>query len=303
MIELRQLETLNALAQQGSLTAAAEALQVTPSALSHQFREWEQRLGAPLFVRKSRPLKLTGQGQILLALAQEVLPKVAAAQAALNAPRRLTGTLRIGVDCHSCFRWLLPQMEAFERRHHGLSLDLSSRFPFAALEALQQGELDLVLTADPRPLPRLASAALFEFEMRLVMAVDHPLSKQAHIEPADLAGVPLLSYPVPSERLDLHRLFLDPAGIRPGPRRTSEMTQTLLQRLAVGDGVAALPSWSLPEGQQLSLCHRPLGRNGLWRTLHGVWRQDSGSAAVRGFLETLQSPAVAWRTETKKPPA
>ena len=87
MIEVKHLKTLQALRNCGSLAAAAATLHQTQSALSHQFSDLEQRLGFRLFVRKSQPLRFTPQGEILLQLANQVLPQISQALQACNEPQ------------------------------------------------------------------------------------------------------------------------------------------------------------------------------------------------------------------------
>ncbi|MGU7808408.1 LysR family transcriptional regulator, partial [Escherichia coli] len=88
MIEIKHLKTLQALRNSGSLAGAAAALHQTQSALSHQFSDLEQRLGFRLFVRKSQPLRFTPQGEILLQLANQVLPQIARALQDCNEPQQ-----------------------------------------------------------------------------------------------------------------------------------------------------------------------------------------------------------------------
>lgn len=113
MIEIKHLKTLQALRNCGSLAAAAATLHQTQSALSHQFSDLEQRLGFRLFVRKSQPLRFTPQGEILLQLANQVLPQIASALQSCNEPQQTT--LRIAIECHSCIQWLTPRLRTSAR--------------------------------------------------------------------------------------------------------------------------------------------------------------------------------------------
>lgn len=103
MIEIKHLKTLQALRNSGSLAGAAAALHQTQSALSHQFSDLEQRLGFRLFVRKSQPLRFTPQGEILLQLANQVLPQIARALQDCNEPQQTR--LRLAIECHSCIQY------------------------------------------------------------------------------------------------------------------------------------------------------------------------------------------------------
>ena len=149
MIEIKHLKTLQALRNCGSLAAAAATLHQTQSALSHQFSDLEQRLGFRLFVRKSQPLRFTPQGEILLQLANQVLPQIASALQACNEPQQTT--LRIAIECHSCIQWLTPALENFRQKWPQVEMDFKSGVTFDPQPSLQQGELDLVMTSDILP--------------------------------------------------------------------------------------------------------------------------------------------------------
>src|SRR4051812_30321525 len=117
MLEFRHLRTLSALQSSGSLVRAAQLLNLTQSALSHQIKLMEERYGAPLFERKSVPIAFTATGSRLLALAETVLPAVEQDERDIA---RLSqgdhGQLRVALECHTCFDWLMPVMDAFRQR-------------------------------------------------------------------------------------------------------------------------------------------------------------------------------------------
>lgn len=240
MIEIKHLKTLQALRNCGSLAAAAATLHQTQSALSHQFSDLEQRLGFRLFVRKSQPLRFTPQGEILLQLANQVLPQIASALQSCNEPQQTT--LRIAIECHSCIQWLTPALENFRQKWPQVEMDFKSGVTFDPQPSLQQGELDLVMTSDILPRSGLHYSPMFDFEVRLVLAPDHPLAAKTRITPEDLATETLLIYPVQRSRLDIWRHFLQPAGISP-QLKSVDNTLLLIQMVAARMGIAALPHW------------------------------------------------------------
>lgn len=281
MIELRHLRTIVALKESGSLAGAAKKRFVTQSALSHQIKELETRINSTIFVRKSKPLSFTQEGTRLLTLAEEILPKVIETEIDLkNGLNDEAGDLFVGIECHSCFRWLMPVIEAFNSNFPHTNLELSSRHLFDSLAALKQGELDVVLTSDPIPDKDIAYQHLFDFEVKLLVATDHPLAQQDYVLPSELRSQSLITYPVPLERLDIYRHFLEPAGIPVSKQIRCDLTSMLLQRIACKDGVAALPSWSINEAHGLSLTTLKLGQEGLKRPLFGAYRHRSSNAQL-----------------------
>ncbi|UMX49770.1 LysR family transcriptional regulator [Klebsiella pneumoniae] len=163
MIEIKHLKTLQALRNNGSLAGAAAALHQTQSALSLGFSDLEQRLGFRLFVRKSQPLRFTPQGEILLQLANQVLPRIARALEDCNEPQQ--ARLRLAIECHSCvIQWLTPALENFRARWPHVEVDFHSGVTFDPQPALQQGELDVVMTSDILPRSGLHYSPMFDFE-------------------------------------------------------------------------------------------------------------------------------------------
>ncbi len=295
MIELRHLRTLVALKESGSLAGAAKKRFVTQSALSHQIKELETRINSSIFVRKSKPLSFTQEGARLLNLAEEILPKVIETESdlkqGLNDEHNQLG---VGIECHSCFRWLMPVMEEFRNAYPQAKLDLSSRHLFDSLNALEMGELDVVLTSDPVPGQALAYQHLFDFEVKLVVANDHPLASLEYVTPKQLEKLTIISYPVPLTRLDLYRHFLEPAGVEAGEQLSCDLTMMLLQRIACKDGIAALPTWSISESHGLNLTAVKLGTEGLKRPLFGAYRKDGVNAALaQKWLELVAIEGIA----------
>lgn len=245
MLEIRHLETLCAIRDAGSLQEAAERLHVTQSALSHQLRDLEVRLKTPLLNRRTRPARLTTAGLRILALADEVLPRVKATERELQrlAAGR-TGRLHLAIDCHSCFQWLMPALDAFRHDWPDVELDLSAAFSFAPLPALLRGDLDVVVTSDPQAIEAVEYLPLFRYELVLAVAAANPLAQYKYIEPYQLADQVLITYPVERQRLDVFTAFLDPAGVEPAALRKAELTPIIAQLVASQRGVAALPNWA-----------------------------------------------------------
>ena len=291
MLELRHLYTLSTLRDCGTLALAAQNLHLTQSALSHQVKALETHYGCQLFMRKSRPLRFTEAGQRLLLLAEQVLEQVRLAERDVS--QLLSGTggrLHIALECHSCFEWLMPSMDAFREHWPEVTLDLSAGFNFDSMPALLGGEVDLVITSDMQNISGIVYQPLFAYQAVLVMACDHALASRAYIEPQDLASETLITYPVPRNRLDIFRHFLHPAQIEPLAQRTTELTLMIMQLVASRRGVAALPNWAVADYLAYNyVAARPLGRDGLWATLYAAVREEQvNSAFMQGFITTAQ---------------
>ncbi|ALH96256.1 LysR family transcriptional regulator [Acinetobacter equi] len=293
MLELRHLKTLKALREHGSLVAAAGDLCLTPSALSHQLRELDQWFGVEVVNRRTRPVSFSNVGQRLLKLADEVLPQVQIAQTDISRiVHGQTGRIIFSSECHSCFDWLMPLLNQYRQQYLDVDLDFASGFDANPHELLQIGEFDLLITADPIALKGIEYFPIFEYESRLVLSNTHPLVRVQNITVQELAEETLVTYPVDKHRLDImSRLFI-PANIHPKKIRTTDLTQMLIQLVASGHGIAALPDWVVKEYEQKGwVTSRRLdcvAEQGLRRTLYAGYRtEEKEKDYFEGFLKQL----------------
>lgn len=301
MIELKHLRTLTKLRDTGSLTATATALHLTQSALSHQLKDLEVRIGGTLFFRKTKPVKFTAEGDIFLALADEILPKIAKSEHDVASLKEdLNGRLHMAIECHSCFQWLMPALKEYQVSWPSVALDFSSGFSFEPLPALVAGELDLVITSDIQPRSEVHYEPLFDFEMKLIMSTSHPLANREQILPEDLSDQTMISYPVPKQRLDVVKHFLQPAGVEPNRWKKADNTLMLVQMVSAGLGVAALPNWAISEfSRQGLIVSKPLGE-GLWRRLFAAVRHSEHDRRyLQAFFSTAKSESKSHLDDIK----
>src|SRR5690606_38160156 len=118
----------------------------------------------------------------------------------------------------------------------------------------------------------------------------HRLAEREWVEPEDLAGETLISYPVDRERLDIFKNFLEPAGVEPGRIRNAELTTMMVQLVASGRGVVCLPNWALHEYRERDyVLVKSLGEEGVWPTLYAAVPRDQATAPfIQGFVEVAK---------------
>ncbi|MBL1432517.1 MAG: LysR family transcriptional regulator [Gammaproteobacteria bacterium] len=274
-IELRQLRSLKAIYELGNLTRAAQQLNVTQSALSHQIRSIERYFGLSLFIRKQKQLQLTVAGERLFALAQRIVPQVEETELALQRMAEgSTGRLNIAIECHSCFDWLLPLLDQYRERWPNIEVDVRLGISLDPWPSLASGDIDTVITSDKTEQSDIVFESLFDYEALLAVARDHPLTSKQYIEPHDLGVHTLITYAVPQHQLDIFNYFLTPANVEPASQRSVELTALMLQLVASGRGVAALPNWVLADSlAKNTIAARPLGRKGMHGTMYAAVRQ------------------------------
>lgn len=287
-LEPIHLRILAEVARLGSVTAAAASLHLTQSALSHSIAKLEQHFGVPLWQKEGRTLRLTQAGQSLLAVANRVLPQLAQAEQQLRQfAKGERGSLRIGMECHPCYQWLLKLVGPYMARWPDVDIDVKQKFQFGGIGALFAHDIDLLITPDPLFRPGLFLEAVFDYEQVLVVSRQHPLAQAAFVEPEQLQAETLVSYPVPLDRLDIYQQFLNPAGIRPQRHKTLETTDILLQTVASGRAVAALPRWLVLEyRERMPIEPVRLGPVGIAKQIFVAIRQaDAELDYVQDFIQ------------------
>jgi len=288
MLERIHLSIVREVDRRGSLTAAAGALHLTQSALSHAVRKLEEQLGTPIWLREGRSLRPTQAGRYLLAVAERVLPQLAVAEERMRqfaAGER--GTLRIGMECHPCYQWLLKVVAPYLARWPDVDVDVNQKFQFGGIGALFGYEIDLLVTPDPLDKPGLRFEPVFDYEQVLVVHRGHRLAGVAYVKPKQLADEVLITYPVDIERLDIYNQFLMPVGITPRRHKTIETTDILLQMVASGRGVSALPRWLVDEySGKMDVVPVRLGRHGIAKQIFlGARETDGDIDYLKSFVE------------------
>lgn len=288
MLQRVHLEIISAVEEHGSLTAAADKLCLTQSALSHTVSKLERQLHVAIWHREGRSLRLTQAGEYLLAVAKRVLPQLAHAEERMRQyAQGERGTLRIGMECHPCYQWLLKIVSPYLTRWPDVDVDVKQKFQFGGIGALFGHEIDVLVTPDPLYRPGLRFEPVFDYEQVLVVGRDHRLSGAAHVLPPQLADEVLISYPVETERLDIYSQFLTPAGIIPKRHKVIETTDIMLQTIASGRGVGALPRWLVEEyAAKLPIVPVRLGKRGIAKQIFlGMRETDIEIDYLRAFVE------------------
>jgi LysR family transcriptional regulator for metE and metH len=287
--DLRHLRAIRAIHKCGGLSRAADMLNLTQSALSHQIKGLEDQAGVDLFVRRTKPLKLSAAGQRLLKLANRVLPEVEATEEEFRSLLAgKSGRLHIAIECHACFEWLFPVLESFRKAWPDVDVDIRPGLAFDALPALAREEVDLVVSSDPEEHSDLEFSPLFDYEPVFVASSQHALAQKSWISAEDFRDEVLITYPVERTRLDVFSQLLMPAKVEPRAVRQVELTAVILLLVASNRGVAVLPDWVVREVRYNSdYVTRPLTEGGLTRRLYAATRREDTTKPFMAHLLKL----------------
>lgn len=294
-LEFRHLRTIKAIHDAGGLARAAEILHITQSALSHQVKGLEDQAGVELFARRSKPLRLSAAGMKLLRLAERILPEIDAMEAEFDALRQgRAGRLHIAIECHACFDWLFPVLEAFRRAWPDIDIDIRPGLAFTALAALAREEVDLVISSDPEEIDGITFNPLFDYAPTFIAASNSPLAAKPFITAEDFADQTLITYPIDRNRSDVFSQLLTPARVEPRAHRQVELTTVILMLVASGRGVSVLPDWVLREVKyQPDYITRPVTEKGLTKRLYAATRaEDVTEPYMAYFLRLARTEPV-----------
>jgi LysR family transcriptional regulator for metE and metH len=295
MLEIRHLRTLIALAETGNLSKAARRIHLSQPAVSHQIRGIEEAYQVELFERKSDPLKLTAAGQLLVELAYDVIRRIENGERDLaRIAQGQAGELRIAVECHSCFDWLMPSMDAFREHWPQVEMDLVSGFHADPVGLLSENRADLVIVSHAQKREGVQFHPLFSYEVLALVSRHHVLARKAYVTASDFKNETLVTYPIPDDRLDIVREVLRPAKMDP-PRRKTELTVAILQLVASGRGIAALPGWTVqPFLDRNYVVGRPVGKKGLHSRLYAATTTAASELAyMQEFIRIMRDVSFA----------
>jgi LysR family transcriptional regulator, low CO2-responsive transcriptional regulator len=266
--DTRHLVAFTTVLETGGFTRAAEVLNLTQSALSHQIKTLEEQLGVEVFARVGKRTLLTQAGEILLKHATVVLRELTDARQSLlelRDPGR--GRLRISAAGYSCYLLLPRILREFKSTYPRVELSVAADYTGEAVQHLLEGHLDIAILVAPPPVRGLAIEPLAQDELFVLVPIDHPWAKRRRVRWGELATQVLIIYNKASQthQLLLHRIAEEGAGI-PETMEVRE-AEAVTEMVKVGLGIAVQPPWVVrADLQARSLVALPLGRKGLRRS-------------------------------------
>jgi len=287
-----------AIAASGSVTQAAGALHLTQTAISHQLRGIEERLGTPLFLRVGKRMIPTAAGERVLATARRVLDDLAAAEDDVRRlGRREAGLLRVCAQCNTGYHWLPPLVDAFRRRHPQIDVSLALDCTVRPIEALLEGKLDIAIVTQSTRHPRVRLRPLFEDEHAAIVASDHPFAKRPFVNPEDFASERLLLYSSSPDDSFTIQTILRPAGVTPQRISFVMLTEAILAMVKARLGISVMQTWAIePALRAREVRAVPITRKGIHRQWSAATLADAGAIPhVDAFIDLLAARALPAR--------
>jgi LysR family transcriptional regulator for metE and metH len=267
-LDVRYLALVHEIAATGSVTRAAGRLHLTQSALSHQLREVESRLGLPLFLRLGKKMVLTPAGERVLAASRRVLDELRRAEDELRVlSENGKGVLRLCTQCNTGYYWLPPLVQIFQRKYPGVEVQIAADATRRPIEALLSAQIDLAIVTCAVDDKRVATTPLFDDELVAVVAPDHPFARRAFIEPVDFAREHVILYNMDRRDSFVFAHILTPAGVEPARVSEVMLTEAILELVKAGMGVSVMARWTVDPAARARLVHAVrITRRGILRT-------------------------------------
>jgi len=297
-IEIRHLQMVTAVAASGSVTQAARALHLTQSAVSHQLRAIEARLGTPLFLRLGKRMVVTAAGGRVLETARRVLDDIKAAEDDVR--RHGAGgasVIRVCAQCNTGYHWLPPLIDAFRRKHPAVDVSIAVEHTMRPLEALLEGLLDVAIVTDAVRSSHVRTRPLFEDEHAAIVAPDHRFAAQAFVSPKELAGERLLLYSSsPDDSFTIQKI-LKPAGVVAGRVSFVMLTEAILEMVKARLGVSVMQTWAIaPALRAGDVRAIPITASGIRRQWRAATLTQAGRVPhVDAFIDLLAARAMPAR--------
>ena len=298
-VELRHLRLVWAVAEEKGLTRAARRLRLTPSALSHQLRTLEEAVGAAVFHREGKAMRLTAAGEVLLEAAARVLGTVSDAEDRLAKLRAgLTGTVRVSTHCYTGYHWLPAVIAGFRADFPEAEVRVVGEATRRPLDALHAREIDVAVTTERSGRRDVLARPVLRDEVLMILPAGHTLARKAWLEPAEIAREHLLTYANNPEESSLCQEILRPAGAWPRRYTGMFLTEAIVELVRAGLGVSVLAEWAaqpyLTDGRIVA---KRITRAGWRRTWQAVtWPKDTAGPLVMGFVDRLAAEFGAKKT-------
>jgi LysR family transcriptional regulator for metE and metH len=245
-LESQHLRLIAEVARAESVTRAADRLNVTQSAVSHQLRDLEDKLGTPIFVRSGRRMLLTAAGRVIVGAADEVLGTIGRVESQVaQLARHAAGELRVCTHCYTGYSWLPALVAGLHRRYPAFSLQIVPEYTVDPIAALLDAKLDIALMNDESDDRRLRHEELFDDEHVVVVPATHRWASRPYVTAEEIAQEPLYLFSRSIENSFFVKKVLTPAGLQPAHVTYLQLSEGIMEMVRAGMGVTVLPKWSI----------------------------------------------------------
>lgn len=291
MIEIRHFQLIKMISDAGSMTKASEKLFLTQPTLSHQLKEIESKLGAPLFLRVNKKLILTEEGKKIIEAAHEILPRIVQIENDIKGIRNKVKRLRLTTQCYTCYHWLPSIMKKFQSEFPTTEIDIVTEAMNDPVDYLLKGEIDLAITNNHKRQAGIKYEKLFSDEQVAVVPIKHPLAARPYLRPSDFKHESLIIYKEDIKKDYFAQNVLIPRSIPIGRVTKMQLTEARVELVKAGMGLTVLSKWLVkPFVRDTSFVKLiPIGKNGFYRTwFTGTLHTRQNDPGLKQFITFLR---------------
>lgn len=274
-MELKYFRLIKSIEEEGNMANSAEHLFLTQSALSHQLREMEARLGFKVFNRGRNKWQLTKEGKELYQMANRLFETIDEGFSNIQQIKEgAKGSLKVSAECQSFFHGLPTFVQRMGILYPEINIDLSMGATHQTISQILSSELDMAIVTTEPASELLYSTKVYHDEIKAVMHREHPLGEAAFLDASDFSDLHLLINSFPLENVSVYEHFLKPNRVVPSKVSAIPFTEVSLQLIHANMGVMCVPEWTLkPFKLPEELVYKRIGKNGLKRSHYLVIRE------------------------------
>lgn len=290
-MEMKYFKLIKTIAEEGNIANSSERLFLTQSALSHQLRELEKKLGCKVFIRTRNKWKLTEEGTALYTLANELLTTL---EKGLNTVAEIRvgakGVVRVSTECYSFYQGLAGFTQKMGVLYPEIEIDLILDATHQPISKIITKDIDIALVSVMPDTDELSGIPIFEDEIFAVMHREHPLVNSKYLETKDFLDIHLIIHSLPLETVSIFEHFLKPANVTPLKVSAIPLTEVSLEMVQANMGIMCIPKWALTSFKlSEELRFKRIGKYGLKRTHYLVVRnEDMGKKYITSFIDNFQ---------------
>lgn len=290
-MEIKYFRLIKTIAEEGSIANSTEKLFLTQSALSHQLRELEERLGFKVFLRTRNKWALTDAGNELYHVGNSILESIEKGFQNIEQLRNgAAGAIKVSTECYSFYQGLPSFIQQMGLLYPEIQMDLILEATHQPISKILSSEIDIAIVTSKPENDTLSSIEIHEDEVFAIMHKENALNSLDFLDTSDFTKIHLIIHSFPLETVAVYEHFLKPNNIHPFKISAIPLTEVALEMVAANMGIMCMPKWAL-KSFKLSedLIFKRIGTNGLKRTHYLVFRtSDISKKYIHDFLSNFE---------------
>ncbi|MCX2743750.1 LysR family transcriptional regulator [Mangrovivirga sp. M17] len=290
-MEIKYFRLIKTIEEEGSIANSADKLYLTQSALSHQLRELEERLGFKVFHRKRNKWQLTEEGVELYKVGDSILESIERGFQNIEQLRTASvGKIKVSTECYSFYQGLSSFIQKMGLLYPEIEVDLILEATYQPISKVLCNEIDIAIVTQKPINESLCSIEVYEDEILAIVHKENPLSKVDFLKAKDFLDIQLIIHSFPLETVSVYELFLKPNNVIPSKISAIPLTEVALEMVDANMGVMCMPNWAL-NSFKLSddIEFKRISRNGLKRTHYLVYRKsDKDKKYIKDFISNFE---------------